>query len=167
MRSVANWRRSAAGLAILASACTTQLAPAYDQSIATGLVSTNTSMHVLFATIGAGVDKSTYSTRAEDYNKVIGELQALEIEAKSRPLPASDVLTKVNAALNAGKTTPIDPQFSDYPSARAMQDAANTIIHMRDADQKAGLRGNEVAGFENQADIFMTQAITYEDFLKR
>jgi hypothetical protein len=161
------WRRWAAGLAMLASACTVQLAPAYDQSIATGLVSTNTSMHVLFATVGSGVDKSTYATRASDYNKVIGQLQALEIEAKSRPLPPSDMLTKVNAALNASKIAPLDPGFSDYPSARAMQDAAGTLTHMRDADQKAGLRGNEVEAFENQANVFMTQAMTYENFLKR
>ena len=156
-------------LLVLVTACATQLAPNYDQAIADGLVSANKDVQTLFAGIGDGVGKETYPSRADSYTHIIGELNALEIQAKSRPIPGSDILTAANKVLSAngiGQLTS-DPQFTNYPSARSIQDASNTIATMRTADQKAGLHGNEIKAFQNQTSVFLMQAITYENFLKR
>ena len=154
--------------ALLTGSCTAQLAPAYDQSITTGLATANTDMQTLFATVGTSTDTASFATaRAAAYNKVIGELTALEMQARARPLPPDDVLTRVNTALTQNSVTTLDPGFTAYPSARAMHGAGDTVTHMRDADQAAGLRGAEIPAFEGQANIYMAQAITYENFLKR
>lgn len=154
---------------LLAAACTTQLAPAYDQAIVGGLASANQDVQTLFAALGTGVGKETYGTRVESYSHIIGELNALEIQAKSRPIPGSDGLAAANKVLSAngiGQLTN-DPQFTSYPSARAIHDTSVTISTMRDADRAAGIHGDELKAFQNQASVFLTQAITYENFLKR
>ncbi len=151
--------------------CMAQLAPAYDQTIATGLASTNTSMQTLFAQIGKSSDAATYASQGREmaYVHVIGALKALEVQAQSRPLPPTDLLTTVNDLLaQQGKqqlTT--DPKFSDYPSARAMHDAEVTLIAMQTEDARAGLHGLEVDAFENLATTYLSQAITYDNFLNR
>ncbi len=60
-----------------------------------------------------------------------------------------------------------DPGFSDYPSARSIHDLSDAITHMRDADKADGLHGGELNAFKNSTRVFLTQAITYETFLKR
>ncbi|HLZ66295.1 MAG TPA: hypothetical protein VKQ29_08695 [Aliidongia sp.] len=154
---------------MLATACTTQLAPAYDQAISDGLIAANKDVQTLFATIGPGVGKETYPARADAYNNVIGELNALEIQAKARPIPDSIGLTEANKILSANGISQLtnDPKFTNYPSARSIDDASLTIATMRAADQKAGLHGDEIKAFQNQTSIFLMQAITYENFLKR
>jgi hypothetical protein len=163
-------RRACLALLLLVPACTAQLAPEYDKSIVDGLATANTDMQALFATVDQGVDASTYqAARAAAYNRLIGELRALELSATSRPTPPNDLLATVNQSLKARGQPSLaaDPKFTDYPSARAMEDAADTITHMRDADRTAGLHGALIQAFTNQAQIYMAQAMTYENFLKR
>ena len=152
------------------TACTVQFAPAYDQIIADGLATANKDMQTLFATMGTAVTKDTFKTRADSYAKIIGELNALEIQVKTRPAPSAAItLTEANAALRKIGITPMDadPNFSNMPSARAIHDTANTLTHMRDLDATAGVRGDALKAFANQANIFISQAIAYESFLKR
>ncbi len=151
------------------TACMAQLAPSYDQTISDGLTSANKEMQTLFASVDSGVDKSTYPKRADAYNRLIGDLNALEIQVKARPIPSSKITDEVNKLLSSHNISQIanDPNFTDYPSARAIHDASDQIAHMRQADQVAGLRGGEVKAFENAGSTFMIQAITYENFLKR
>jgi hypothetical protein len=154
---------------LMVASCTAQLAPAYDQAIVGGLASANQDTQTLFASLGTGVGKETYGTRGDSYTHIIGELNALEIQAKSRPIPPTDSLLDANKVLSAngiGQLTS-DPQFTSFPSARAIHDASVTIATMRTADQNAGIRGDELKAFQNQASIYLTQAITYENFLKR
>ncbi len=149
--------------------CVTQLAPQYDQAIADGLTSTNLQIQTLFVQIGSSCTKATYPSRVELYNKIVAELNALEIQARARPAPPQDVLKKVDDALekNGSPGMTVDPKFSSYPSARSIHDASDTMQHMSAEDGKAGLRGAELKAFENQVTVYMTQAITYEAFLKR
>ena len=149
--------------------CVTQLAPQYDQAIADGLTSTNLQIQTLFVQIGSGSTKATYSSRMALYNKIVAELNALEIQARARPAPPQDVLEKVDDALekNGGAQMEVDPKFSSFPSARAIHDASDTIQHMRAQDEQAGLRAEALLAFKNQVTVYMTQAITYEAFRKR
>jgi hypothetical protein len=153
---------------LLFAGCTAQLAPAYDQNISDGLAGANKDIQTLFASIGAAVTKDTFKTRSDTYTKIIGELNALELQAKSRPSPQGLVnIDTVNAALTKAGVTKIDANFADIPSVRSIHDTSDTISHMRDFDMANGLRGDGLKALENQTLTFLAQAITYESFLKR
>jgi hypothetical protein len=92
--------RAAAAMFILiaVAACTTRLAPAYDQTIVDGLASVNKDTQTLFAAIGSEATKESFPSRKDSYDHIVGSLNALVIQAKARPSP--DVsLADANAAL--------------------------------------------------------------------
>jgi hypothetical protein len=152
----------------LLAGCTAQLAPAYDQNISDGLDGANKDIQTLFASIGDSVTKDTFKNRSDSYNKIIGELNALELQAKLRPSPQGLVnINNVNAALQKSGVAQIDPNFTDVPSVRSINDTSGTMSHMRDFDAAGGLRGGQLKALENQALTFLSQAIAYESFLKR
>jgi len=162
--------RAAAAILILTAvaACTTRLAPAYDQTIVDGLAAANKDTQTLFASIGSEATKETFPSRKDSYDHIVGSLYALVIQAKARPSP--DVsLTDVNAALaHAGIPAIVnDPKFANVPSARSLSDAAETLQKMEVTDASKGLHGNEIEAFENQTNVYLSQAIAYESFLKR
>jgi hypothetical protein len=157
-------------LLVFASAgCATQLAPAYDQSIFSELATANNDIQALFVTVGPAVEASTFSSRKAAYDHIVAELKATKLQITARPLPNADALGRANQILTKLQVAnvSVDPNFSDYPSARSVDDLADTIQHMEAADQGGGLRGDELAAFKNQSGVFLTQAITYESFLKR
>jgi hypothetical protein len=149
--------------------CAAQLAPPYDQAISGGLAGANSDIQALFVGIGTQVAKDSYASRGPAYDHIVAELKALDLQIRTRPTPNPDALEKANQVLSKLKIGGLqpDPNFSDYPSARAVDDLTDTIQHMQMADQAAGLRGGELKAFENQAITYLSQAITYENFLKR
>ena len=160
----------AALLLLLVAACTAQLAPAYDPSIADGLNATDKEVQTLFATIGTGVDKDSFPARSPTYAHIIGDLNALEIQVKTRILPPDAAklpdVEHLLGKLGIGQVGQ-DKRFTAFPSARAIHDAAATLAKMRDTDAAHGLAGELVCAFANQTDIYMAQAIAYESYLKR
>ncbi len=152
---------------LLLTACQTQLAPAYDQLVATELATANNDIQALFVSVGTSATPASYPTRMPAYNHIIAELNATQLQIKARPLPNPDALESANKVLSAADRIPADPNFSDYPSGRSVNDLAGTIAQMQKSDQAAGLAGGEITAFENQANIFLSQAIAYENFLKR
>jgi hypothetical protein len=157
------------GLCAALSGCMVQLAPAYDSAIVGGLGAANQDIQLLFAQVGTDVDAATFPARKPQYDKIVGELGAAELQIKTRPMPNAKAIAKAAAALQrlhvAGVT--LDPNFTAYPSARAVHDLQDTIQHMEGFDEKSGLRGAAILAFKNQADVFLTQALTYENYLKR
>ena len=154
---------------LLICGCTTQLAPAYDQAVSDGLVSANKDIQALFVAVRTSATKDTYPMRAPAYDHVVAELKAVELQIKTRPIPNSDVLQQANTLLTKSGVGGIgnDPNFSNYPSARSVADLVKTIQHMEISDQTTGLPPNLLSAYENQANIYLAQAITYENFLKR
>jgi len=151
------------------SGCATQLAPAYDASIAAELSTANSDIQALFVSVGDGVDGSTFATRKPAYDHVIAELQATLIEIRARPIPNPQALEAADNALQKAHigTLTIDPDFSDYPSAGSIKDLAGVIKQMETTDAQSRLQREAVPGLEQPAIILLTQAITYENFLKR
>lgn len=151
------------------SACMVQLAPPYDATIVTSLGTANQDIQTLFAQIGSGTTADTFPARKPQYEKIVAELGAVEVQIRTRPMPDSKAITKAAAALQRMNVAgvAVDPNFTVYPSARAVHDLQDTIEHMSAADEKSGLRGGLLASFKNQAQTFLTQAMTYENFLKR
>jgi hypothetical protein len=154
---------------LLLPGCAAQLAPAYDQAVAGELATANNDIQALFVSIGSQTAPASYASRGPAYDHIVAELNATELEIKTRPTPKLDGVGEADKMLAKLKVAGVsaDPNFSDYPSARAVGDLADTLQHMQADDQKKGLAGAEVRAYENQALIYLTQAITYENFLKR
>jgi hypothetical protein len=155
-------------LAMLAG-CMVQLAPPFDTTIVAGLSSANQDIHTLFAQVGSATSPETFNARKPQYDRIVAELGATETQIRTRPMPSPAAIRKAAAALARIHVADVavDPNFTVYPSARAVADLKDTILHMEAADEKTGLRGGLLAAFENQAEIFLTQAMTYENYLKR
>jgi hypothetical protein len=152
-------------LATLLAACTTQLAPLYDKAILDGITVANREAMTLFASAANGLAKESYAARADHYNQLIGNLDALEIQAKARPVPKTKNIVAVNTWLEKrGLPAVVD---DEVPSATAIGKISATLKKMRDTDHKQGVSATEVQAFRNQVAIYMDQAITYESFLER
>ena len=152
-------------LLLLVSACVTQLAPDYDKALVDSLNSTNESLMEFFASASQGLKPSAFDERKPTYDNLIGRLDALIIQARSRPIPENSVTEKVNEALEKRGVQILDG--SDTPSASALQGISATMVKMRDTDQKQGVTAFEVAAFKGQVSIYMDQAMTYENYLER
>lgn len=158
-----------AGLCAALSACMVQLAPSYDSGIVNALSGANQDIQLLFAQIGTLSDPAGFPARKPQYDKIVGELGAAELQIRTRPLPKPDAIKKAAAALSRLEIGGVkaDPGFSAYPSARAVHDLQGTILKMEEVDEKSGLRGGALGAFEGQATTFLQQAMTYENYLKR
>ncbi len=151
--------------AFLVAGCATTLAPTYDKAISDGLTSANIALMELFATASGGTEKSTFPDREVTYNKLIGRLDALAIQARARPVPKSIVIEKINKVLSSrGVETLAD---NEAPSSEVLDKISATLTKMKETDSKQGITATEVAAFKGQVTIWLDQAITYESFLER
>lgn len=148
------------------SACSTNLAPNYNKVVVDGLISHSESLMTLFATIAGGTQAKTFPQRAPSYARLIGQLDALTIHAKARPIPNKKVLSSVNQYLQKRDQQPL-MAMSDIPSVSALEKINQALVKMRDTDKKQGLSAFEVAAFKGIVVIHLDQALTYENFLQR
>ncbi len=144
-------RRSSALLALLLTlaACAVRLAPLYDQALVQGITAANADTLELLASASGGTQKTRFDEREPRYYNLIGRLDALAIQAGTRPPP------KASAADAA------------VPSQTALQAIADSLRKMSDTDREQGLTEVEVQAFRGQILIYMDQALTYEAALER
>lgn len=157
------------GLAIFFSVagCATQLAPPYDKNVAEGLGAANTETMILLAAASQGTDKSSFSSREDKYNNLIGKLDAIALSAGARPMPKNKVTDAINKLLVKRGVKPIDDDDSTPPSSHSIKKIAETLTKMRDTDKKQGVTAFEAQAFKGQIAVYFDQAITYENFLQR
>jgi hypothetical protein len=105
---------------LLNAACTIQLAPAYDRALVEGIRDANNDIMQLYATTGMGVDQKSFGQRVDQYNKVIGKVDALALQSQSRPVPDSAVQNKVDQALKQWTDGNVPPLGSAGDDALAM-----------------------------------------------
>lgn len=145
--------------------CAITLAPQYDKALVDGLTKTNAEVMEFLALVSDGTQKETFDQRKEKYASLVGSFDALEIQAKARPIPKNKITDEINALLSKrGAPIPVD---SETPSATAIAKISETVAKMRDTDRKQGVTATEVLAFKNQVSICLDQALTYESFLKR
>lgn len=150
---------------LLLVGCATQLAPNYDKAIVDGLTSTNIKLMEHCASVSSGTKKDTYSEREETYNSLIGNLDALAIQIKARPMPDNKIIAKFNEYLENKGVDILGVE--EAPSATALENISKQIVMMRDTDKKQGITAIEAKLFKGNVVIYMDQALTYESFLKR
>ncbi|MEZ4779113.1 MAG: hypothetical protein R2786_06985 [Flavobacteriaceae bacterium] len=148
----------------LFTGCKTQLAPEYDKAIVEGLTKSTQQLTYFFATMDEGTTADSYTDRQTFYNTLIGNFDALSLQAKARPVPSNAATEKINKLLQAKGS---DPLSGAYPSAFAFTQISETLRKMRQTDQANGLKPLALQAFKGQILIFLDQAMTYESFLKR
>lgn len=152
-------------LVFLLTNCAATLAPSYDKALVDGLTATDTVVMRFFASVYSGTKKETFNQRKEAYSNLIGRFDALVIQAKARPVPKDKTIKRANDILSK-RGIPIPNDFKT-PSETALARISKTLAKMRDTDKKQGLTATEVQAFKNQVSIYLDQALTYENFLKR
>lgn len=154
-----------AAVIALLSACAIQLAPLYDRAVVDGLNAANVDTMALFAGAAGGTTRDSFPQRAAQYDRAIGEYDALAMQAAARPVPTNDMADAIRKVVGA-RNTPGD-QNQVIPSTTAMQGLSDTLTKMKEVDRKQGVTAMEVMAFRGQALIYMDQALTYEAALKR
>jgi hypothetical protein len=115
--------------------------------------------------MSSGTSGDTFPAREDKYNSLIGHLYALEIQTQARPVPKNVATEQINKLLGERGAGSLDTGVS--PSAFAITKVKDSIVKMKDTDKKQGVTAYEVQAFKNQVVIYMDQALTYENFLKR
>ena len=165
LSSIIRTKRCAALIALLLlNGCAIQLAPLYDQALVSGITSANSETMQLLASVSEGTDANTFNTREDKYNKAIGDIDALALQANARPVPSNDVESSVEKLFKQRATT---APSSIEPSYHALQNISATLVEMRDTDKKQGLQPLEAQGFKNLIVSYMDDVLTYEDALQR
>ena len=154
---------------LLISGCTIRLAPQFDQQIVDNLSNTSIQLLEHLAAVSGGVSKSDFEKRAETYNNLIGEIEALELRIKARPVPESrignKVINKANETLQKKGITTLLTANDIAPSATALSQIRKNIETMKKADAENGLSPTEVQAFKGNIVLFLDQALTYERHL--
>ena len=96
-----------AAIALSCAACTTQLAPNYDASLASGIHDVNTEIMGLYSTTSLGTSAKTFASRVQSYDEIIGKLDALTLQSQSRPVPDVQVAQKIESYLKARSAFPL------------------------------------------------------------
>lgn len=148
---------------VFAAGCQTSLTPAYDQALFDGITTVNTDLLTFFAGINDGTSSSDYDERAGTYAGLVGRVEALTLQSKSRPMPTSKTIDRINDKLNKdGKDIVLG---SEAPSVGALQGISKALNVMSVQDKANGLTATEVTAFKNNVSIYLDQALTYESFL--
>lgn len=150
----------------MTASCTVKLSPDYDKDLSTSLSSINTEMMVFFASIDEGTHSTNFGDRKQTYSKIKGKLEALVIDLKSRPTPSINNMEAINAILKANNIPILPNDMNSPPSVESILSVSKTIKQMESTDKSQGLTSFEIQAFKNQINIYISQAITYENFLK-
>lgn len=149
---------------LIFSSCQVTLAPAYDQAIFEGVTKNSELAMQFFAQVESGTERESFYLREPIYNNLIGAFESLKIQARSRPIPDSKAVTRLNKMLLIKGDNPIQ---SPYPSAFAFERLAETFRKMKEFDGEDAMNPEVIASLKGQVEIYLDQAITYESFLKR
>jgi len=154
---------------LLLSGCAVSLAPKFDQTIVDNLSSTSTETFQLLAEVSNGTSNADFSKREDQYNSVIGKLEALELQINARPLPhnkaVDKIIEKANERLKARNVGTLITAGDTAPSATAIAEIVKNINQMKTSDKAGTLTATTVQVFKGFIVLYFDQALTYERFL--
>jgi hypothetical protein len=145
------------------SGCAVRLVPDFDRTIVDGLSKANEQTQVFLASVQKGTKPSGFSARKTSYNSLIGQFEALRVQAAARPAPPP-LRGRVLARLNS--TNFPDGQLPAAPTPAILAAIVSTLTVMRDGDEEFALTSGDVARFKTEYEISIGQALTYEKALE-
>lgn len=142
--------------ALLFTSCAIRLTPAYNRQIISGLNNANIGAMTLFVSLSDGARKSQSARYRDQYDELIGILNALEMLILIRPTPErpSGLVAAVlgNPTLDLAGEPPVEP----------IQGMARIVEQIRDQHAATGLTATEIEGMEKMWRVYMDQALTFE-----
>lgn len=159
-------------VAFTLSACTTQLAPSYDDALLKDLIKADEKALVLFSAVSSGSDKAKFPEFAGRYDNLIGTFGSLQNRAKARVTPPlakkmADLMAKYDVLKDVCGGEGGDPSACVNSSPNAMAEIVITFTQMRETHESQGLKKDIVKIFKGAYDISINQAITVETALQR
>lgn len=159
-----------AGILLFFTSCAVSLSPKFDQNIIDELGASSTEVFQLMAAISEGTSNADFDKRNDEYNSVIGRLEALELQIDARPIPKNKLLEKTIGKVNKrlqekGITTVSATDIA--PSATAVKHIMENILKMKATDKRQGVTATELKAFKGNVQIYLDQAITYESYLNQ
>lgn len=156
---------------VLFTSCAVSLTPKFSQAIVDNISTLSTEVFQLFAEVPDGASKDDFTSgREEQYDALIGRLDALGLQLSTRPMPASKIRDKVIRKVNEGlarRGRTLLNMSDTTPSASALIQIRENIVMMKKADKENGLTKTEVEAFKGTIVLFLDQAVTYEAFLNQ
>jgi hypothetical protein len=155
---------------LIATSCAVSLAPRFDQGIIDNLSTTSIEVFQLLSEVSEGTTSSDFDKREEEYNEVIGKLEALALQINARPVPdnktVDKIISKANSSLQKKGSTLISVNET-APSATALKNVTANVTKMKQTDKLQGITAVEALAFKNNIELFFDQALTYERFLNK
>lgn len=149
----------------LMNGCVTMVPPPYDKGLSDEIASVNAAIMRFFASVSEGTSADSYKDREEKYNILIGKLDALIIEARSRPTPEKKVLEEVSSCLKCGNVS-ITRDITEV-SPLAISEVKKKMVEMRKADKDKGLKDDVLRDYETYIKKNIKEALIYENCLER
>ena len=155
---------------LIATSCAVSLAPRFDQGIIDNLSTTSIEVFQLLSEVSEGTTNTDFDKREEEYNEVIGKLEALALQINARPVPnnktVEKIISKANSSLQRKGSTLISVNET-APSATALKNVTANVTKMKQTDKLQGITATEALAFKNNIELFFDQALTYERFLNK
>ena len=155
---------------LIATSCAVSLAPRFDQGIIDNLSTTSIEVFQLLSEVSEGTTNTDFDKRQEEYNEVIGKLEALALQINARPVPdnktVDKIISKANSSLQKKGSTLISVNET-APSAKALKNVTANVTKMKQTDKLQGITATEALAFKNNIELFFDQALTYERFLNK
>ncbi len=148
-------------LVFAATGCAVKLAPDYDKAIFDGLTKANEDAMKLFASVGS----APYTERQVAYNSVIGELNAVQVQIKSRSTPTSSAFFLSPQAATS-RTSATQQNVLEAPTSADVDTLIKIMETARRNDQDGRLP-RRIDFIKESFAIQMAQALTYEKALQR
>ena len=86
---------------LIATSCAVSLAPRFDQGIIDNLSTTSIEVFQLLSEVSEGTTNTDFDKRQEEYNEVIGKLEALALQINARPVPDNKTVNKIISKTNS------------------------------------------------------------------
>src|SRR6476619_5554639 len=119
---------------LIATSCAVSLAPRFDQGIIDNLSTTSIEVFQLLSEVSEGTTNAEFGKREEQYNEVIGKLEALALQINARPVPdnktVDKIIIKANSNLQKKGSTLISVNET-APSAKALKNVTANVTKMK------------------------------------
>lgn len=154
-------------LSVALSACTIQLAPAYDDALASGLAETHSSTLTLFAGVEEGSPATEFTGYSRDYAMIIGQFEALRQRAEARDIPPlASRLTRLRV-IESICGSGADAERCINASPASIAEVLRLLRDMRRLHRTRGLTREDIQLYRDSYDPAIRQALTVENALRR
>ena len=166
MRSISAARALFALVFFVLAGCTIQLSPDYDKTLVAGINEANEQAMTLFSKVKNGANAVSYPKYEEDYDKLLGKLGSLQIQADARGVPPLsqkgwEELSRYEGFLKICPTA----AACVNPSVDAIGKAMADIEKMKSRHESNGLTATLVPAFQTPYLAFMQPTLRFETYL--